>query len=82
MGRGLLGEKQNIMTVAWPATFITEAILDVETRDLFSKTHKDTIIIDAKFLKGVILGFAGSGKSHVLALILSEEPPSLRISTA
>ena len=78
-----MGEKQNIMTVAWPATFITaEAILDVETRDLFSKTHKDTITIDAKFLKGVILGFAGSGKSHVLALILNEEPPSLRISTA
>ena len=51
-------------------------------RDLFSRVSKEPITIDVKSLKGVILGFAGSGKSHVLALLLGEEPPSLRISTA
>ena len=52
----------------------------METRDLFNKAKKE--VIDAKSMKGVILGFAGSGKSHVLALLFGEEPPSLRISTA
>ena len=30
----------------------------------------------------VILGFAGSGKSHTLALLLDKEPPSIRVSTS
>ena len=30
----------------------------------------------------VILGFAGSGKSHTLALLLDKEPPSMRVSTS
>ena len=54
----------------------------METRDLFSRANREAITIDVKSLKGVILGFAGSGKSHVLALLLGQEPPSLCISTA
>ena len=30
----------------------------------------------------VVLGFAGSGKSHTLALLLNKEPPSMRVSTS
>ena len=30
----------------------------------------------------VIMGFAGSGKSHTLALLLDKEPPSMRVSTS
>ena len=72
-----------VLLVDCPATSITEkAVRDVETRDLFSRANKAAITIDVKSLKGVILGFAGSGKSHVLALLLGQEPPSLRISTA
>jgi hypothetical protein len=57
------------------------ACSDVENRDHFTKAKKEGTI-DVRSLKGVILGFAGSGKSHVLALFFGEEPPSLRISTA
>jgi hypothetical protein len=53
----------------------------VETRDHFTKAKKK-VSIDVRSVKGVILGFAGSGKSHVLALFFGEDPPSLRISTA
>lgn len=57
------------------------ACSNVETRDHFTKAKKE-VTIDVWSLMAVILGFAGSGKSHVLALFLGEEPPSLRISTA
>jgi hypothetical protein len=40
------------------------------------------VSIDVRTLKGIILGSVGSGKSHVLALIIGEEPPSLHVSTA
>ena len=32
-------------------------------------------------LRCIIFGFAGAGKSHTLALILGENPPSTRVST-
>ena len=33
-------------------------------------------------LRAIMFGFAGVGKSHTLALILGENPPSVRVSTA
>ena len=64
-----------------PAEIISSAISDVKTRDLFKEAMQDGHI---KFIPlGIgIFGYAGSGKSHVLALMLGERPPRLRISTA
>ena len=38
--------------------------------------------VTVKRKMAVILGFAGSGKSHILALLLGKEPPSMRVSTS
>ena len=59
----------------------TLAISDVKNRDLFKAAMRGGHI---KFIPlGIgIFGYAGSGKSHVLALMLGEPPPRLRISTA
>ena len=56
-------------------------IFDVKNRDLFNAAMRGGHI---KFIPlGIgIFGYAGSGKSHVLALMLGERPPRLRISTA
>lgn len=63
-------------------TIITSAACsNVESRDLFKKAKKSGLI-NAKSVRSVMLGFAGSGKSHILAFLLGEDPPSLRISTA
>ena len=59
----------------------TLAISDVKNRNLFKEAMRGGHI---KFIPlGIgIFGYAGSGKSHVLALMLGERPPRLRISTA
>ena len=53
----------------------------MKNRDLFKAAMRGGHI---KFIPlGIgIFGYAGSGKSHVLALMLGERPPRLRISTA
>ena len=38
--------------------------------------------VPMKQKKAVILGFAGSGKTHTLALLLGKKPPSKRVSTS
>ena len=53
----------------------------MKSRYLFTKAKKE-VLIETRSLKGVTLGFAGSGKSHVLALLVGEEAPLMRISTA
>ena len=49
-------------------------------RKRFSDTTKEKFSCDT--LNGAMSGFAGSGKSHTLALMTGQLPPSLRISTA
>ena len=53
----------------------------MESRDQFSKAKKQECV-RFKSKRGVISGFAGTGKSHVLAILLDEPPPSKRVSTA
>ena len=53
----------------------------MESRDRFSKA-KNQECVRFKSKRGVISGFAGTGKSHVLAILLDEPPPSKRVSTA
>ncbi len=53
----------------------------MECRDHFTQAKK-TGMYNGKSVTGVMLGFAGAGKTHVQALILGEEPPSQRTSTA
>ena len=62
------------------ALFLSAAI-DVENRDLFSEAMKKGCL-EYPQLRVTIFGYAGSGKSHVLALVLGEPPPEIRISTA
>lgn len=57
------------------------ACSNVESRDLFKKAKKNGLV-NSKSVRSVMLGFAGTGKSHILAFLLGEEPPSMRISTA
>ena len=54
---------------------------DLESRDQFSEA-KNRECVRFKSKRGVISGFAGAGKSHVLAILLDEPPPSKRVSTA
>lgn len=53
----------------------------MKTRELFKETTKRECA-SFKVMRGGMHGFAGSGKSHTLALILHELPPSKRVSTA
>ena len=53
---------------------------DVRYRDEFSLTTKQECV-PCNTLSGTMSGFAGSGKTHTLALVTGEKPPSLRIST-
>ena len=54
---------------------------DLGSRDRFREAkHQDCVRFKSK--RGVISGFAGTGKSHVLAILLDEPPPSKRVSTA
>ena len=57
------------------------ACSDVENRDLFDTTKKEGTV-EQESSSSAMFGFAGTGKSHVLALIFGELPPSKRVSTA
>ena len=59
----------------------TLAISDVKNRDLFKEAMKKSCL-EYPQLRVTIFGYAGSGKSHVLALMLGEPPPEIRTSTA
>jgi len=37
--------------------------------------------VEARDIKALILGAAGTGKSHTIALIMDEDPPAVRRST-
>ena len=51
-----------------------------ESRRIFDAAMKHGVI-KARNLKFLVMGFAGVGKSHVLAMILGERPPGVRSST-
>ena len=51
-----------------------------KSKELFDEamTHG---YVEARDIKALILGAAGTGKSHTIALIMDEDPPTLRCST-
>ena len=51
-----------------------------EAKQIFDAAMKHGVI-KARNLKFLVMGFAGVGKSHVLAMILGERPPGVRSST-
>ena len=51
-----------------------------ESKKIFNDAMKHGVI-KARNLKFLVTGFAGVGKSHVLAMILGERPPGVRSST-
>ena len=51
-----------------------------ESKQIFEAAMKHGVI-KARNLKFLVMGFAGVGKSHVLAMILGERPPGVRSST-
>ena len=51
-----------------------------ESKRIFDAAMKHGVI-KARNLKFLVMGFAGVGKSHVLAMILGERPPEVRSST-
>lgn len=53
----------------------------MKNRELFKETTKRECA-SFRVMRGGMHGFAGSGKSHTLALIVHEVPPSKRVSTA
>jgi hypothetical protein len=52
-----------------------------ESKQIFDAAMKHGVI-KARNLKFLVMGFAGVGKSHVLAMILGERPPGVRSSTS
>ena len=50
------------------------------SKELFDEAMKDGYV-EARDIKALIFGAAGTGKSHTIALIMDEEPPSVRRST-
>ena len=60
---------------------VADACSDVENRDLFTQVKKEGTV-PQKSSSGAMLGFTGSGKSHVFAAMFGEDPPSKRVSTA
>ena len=50
------------------------------SKELFDEAMKDGYV-EARDIKALIFGAAGTGKSHTIALIMDEEPPSVRHST-
>ena len=62
-------------------TFLSLPVCSIEkNRDIFEPLMDVKVSIKRKM--AVIVGFAGSGKSHTLALLLDKEPPSMRVSTS
>jgi len=50
------------------------------SKELFDEAMKDGYV-EARDIKALIFGAAGTGKSHTIALIMDDEPPSVRRST-
>jgi len=50
------------------------------SKELFDEAMEDGYV-EARDIKALIFGAAGTGKSHTIALIMDEEPPSVRRST-
>ena len=50
------------------------------SKELFDEAMKDGYV-EARDIKALIFGAASTGKSHTIALIMDEEPPSVRRST-
>ena len=50
------------------------------SKEVFDEAMEDGYV-EARDIKALIFGAAGTGKSHTIALIMDEEPPSLRRST-
>ena len=64
-----------------PRIFLSLLVCPIEkNRDIFEPLMDVKVTMKRKM--AVILGFAGSGKSHTLALLLDKEPPSMRVSTS
>ena len=51
-----------------------------KSKELFNEAMKDGYV-EVRDIKALIFGAAGTGKSHTVALIMDEEPPSVRRST-
>ena len=51
-----------------------------EVQELFDEAMSHGYV-EARDIKALIFGVAGSGKSHTIALLMDEEPPSVRRST-
>ena len=54
--------------------------LVARSKEVFDEAMKDGYV-EARDIKAIIFGAAGTGKSHTIALIMDEEPPSVRRST-
>jgi len=61
-------------------TKLTKIIASEKSKELFDEAMKDGYV-EARDIKALIFGAAGTGKSHTIALIMDEEPPSVRRST-
>ena len=55
-------------------------IVSERSKELFDEAMKDGYM-EARDIKALIFGAAGTGKSHTIALIMDEKPPSPRRST-
>ena len=51
-----------------------------KSKELFDKAMAHGYV-EARDIKALILGAAGTGKSHTIALIMDEDPPTVRRST-
>ena len=60
--------------------FFPSHIASEKSKELFNEAMKDGYV-EARDIKALIFGAAGTGKSHTIALIMDEEPPSVRCST-
>ena len=59
---------------------VNASYLVARSKVLFDEAMKDGYV-EARDIKALIFGAAGTGKSHTVALIMDEEPPSVRRST-
>ena len=59
---------------------VNTSYLVARSKVLFDEAMKDGYV-EARDIKALIFGAAGTGKSHTVALIMDEEPPSVRRST-
>ena len=59
---------------------VNTSYLVARSKVLFDEAMKDGCV-EVRDIKALIFGAAGTGKSHTVALIMDEEPPSVRRST-